>query len=562
MDEDSDYCYSSDDQDPEFSNEEESSLLQSKKPTSLVITKEALVAAQKEVLVRVMELLSVKENQARTLLIYYQWDVDKLFSVFADQGKDRLFSCAGLTAFAPCLVKSKKRKKKEKTRTGKKKKEKTRTGKKEKEKTRRVKKTKKMMKCDICMDEDLSKYAMTRMECGHRFCNDCWKGHYTVKINEGESKRIRCMAHKCNTICDEDVVRRLVSPELAEKFDRFLVESYVEDNKMVKWCPSTPHCGNAIQKIKDDDGEVECLCGLQFCFSCLSESHSPCSCLMWKLWTKKCADESETVNWITVHTKLCPKCSKPVQKRDGCNHMTCICGQYFCWLCGGATGRDHSFKSIAGHSCGRYNDDNVRQMERAKRDLNRYTHYHYRYKAHTDSSKLEDKLRKSILEKAVLNSETKDQSVFKEYSWITDAVNRLFRSRRILSYSYPFAFYMFGEELFEDDMSDEERDMKKNLFEDQQQQLEGNVEKLSKILEEPFDEYDHEKVTNMKHQLIQLCALVDTLCKKMYECIENDLLGPIQVGIHNIAPYRSMGIEQAAEFCASSPCGSSGSSFE
>ncbi|EFH51659.1 hypothetical protein ARALYDRAFT_484560 [Arabidopsis lyrata subsp. lyrata] len=502
--EEDDYCCSSDDHDDEeYNNAEESVLQQPREPTS-----------QKEVMVRVMELLSVKENQARTLLIHYQWNVDKLFSVYIDQGKDLLFSCAGLTVFDPSLVKSKRKKKKKKEKTRKRKKKE----KKGEEETRKRKKAKKTMKCDICMEEDLSKYATTRIE-------------------------------------------QLVSPELAEKFDRFLVESYVEDNNMVKWCPSTPHCGNAIRKIKDDsDDEVECSCGLQFCFSCLSESHSPCSCLMWKLWKKKCVDESETVNWMTVNTKLCPKCSKPIQKRDGCNHMTCKCGQFFCWLCGQATGAEHSFRSIAGHSCGRYKDEKVRQMERAKRDLDRYTHYHYRYKVHTDSLKLEDKLRKSILKKALLNSETKDQEEFKEYSWVTDAVNRLFRSRRILSYSYPFAFYMFGEELFKDEMSDEERDIKKNLFEDQQQQLEGNIEKLSKILEEPFDEYGHEEVIIMKSQLIKMCAMVDTLCKKMYECIENDLLGPLESGIHNIAPYRSMGIEQAAKFSASSACSSSGSS--
>ncbi|XP_020881926.1 putative E3 ubiquitin-protein ligase ARI4 [Arabidopsis lyrata subsp. lyrata] len=485
--EEDDYCCSSDDHDDEeYNNAEESVLQQPREPTSQVITKEALVAAQKEVMVRVMELLSVKENQARTLLIHYQWNVDKLFSVYIDQGKDLLFSCA--------------------------------------------------------VEEEEEEE----------------EGEDEEEEEEGEEGGGGDEEEEEGKKNDEV---QLVSPELAEKFDRFLVESYVEDNNMVKWCPSTPHCGNAIRKIKDDsDDEVECSCGLQFCFSCLSESHSPCSCLMWKLWKKKCVDESETVNWMTVNTKLCPKCSKPIQKRDGCNHMTCKCGQFFCWLCGQATGAEHSFRSIAGHSCGRYKDEKVRQMERAKRDLDRYTHYHYRYKVHTDSLKLEDKLRKSILKKALLNSETKDQEEFKEYSWVTDAVNRLFRSRRILSYSYPFAFYMFGEELFKDEMSDEERDIKKNLFEDQQQQLEGNIEKLSKILEEPFDEYGHEEVIIMKSQLIKMCAMVDTLCKKMYECIENDLLGPLESGIHNIAPYRSMGIEQAAKFSASSACSSSGSS--
>lgn len=46
------------------------------------------------------------------------------------------------------------------------------------------------------------------------------------------------MAHKCNAICDESIVKNLVGkkdPDLAEKFERFLLESYIEDNKMVKW---------------------------------------------------------------------------------------------------------------------------------------------------------------------------------------------------------------------------------------------------------------------------------------------------------------------------------------
>ena len=32
-------------------------------------------------------------------------------------------------------------------------------------------------------------------------------------------------------------------------------ESYVDDNKRAKWCPSVPHCGNAIRS-KDPNCEV------------------------------------------------------------------------------------------------------------------------------------------------------------------------------------------------------------------------------------------------------------------------------------------------------------------
>ncbi|XWS55265.1 hypothetical protein CRYUN_Cryun10bG0160400 [Craigia yunnanensis] len=539
---DEDYYYASDPDSLDGLENEDSDLqwAPSKGPTTKVITKESLLAAQREDLRRVMDMLSLREHHARTLLIHYRWDVEKLLAVLVEKGKADLFASAGVSVV-------------------------------ESEDTGTSVSSSSTSMCDICIEE-LPGDKMTKMGCGHAFCNDCWTEHFVVKINEGQSRRIRCMAHKCNAICDEAVVRNLVGkrhPDLVEKFDRFLLESYIEDNRMVKWCPSTPHCGNAIRVEDDEFCEVECSCGLQFCFSCISEAHSPCSCMMWELWTKKCRDESETVNWITVHTKPCPKCHKPVEKNGGCNLVSCICGQAFCWLCGGATGRDHTWSRIAGHSCGRYKEDGEKKNERAKRDLYRYMHYHNRYKAHTDSFKLESKLKETILEKVSISEER--ESRLRDFSWVTNGLCRRFRSRRVLSYSYPFAFYMFGEELFKDEMTDEEREIKQHLFEDQQQQLEANVEKLSKFLEEPFDQYTDDKVMEIRMQVINLSVITDNLCKKMYECIENDLLGSLQRNTHNIAPYKSKGIEKALELavyrnsksttidkCLPSDCGTSG----
>ncbi|GER50401.1 RING/U-box superfamily protein [Striga asiatica] len=488
---------------------------QSKAPSSKIITKESLLAAQREDLRRVMDLLSVREHHARTLLIHYRWDVDKLSEVYVDKGKSCMLSEAGVTGVELNDLDPPE--------------------------------TSSTVMCNICMDEVPSE-DLTKMDCGHCFCNSCWTGHFIVKINEGQSKRIKCMAHKCNAICDEAIVRKLVSvehPDLAEKFERFLLESYIEDNRMVKWCPSVPHCGNAIRVENEEMCEVECSCGLQFCFSCLSEAHSPCSCSMWQLWAKKCRDESETVNWMTVHTKPCPKCHKPVEKNGGCNLVSCICGQAFCWLCGGATGRGHTWSQIDNHSCGRYKEDSEKKAERAKRDLYRYMHYHNRYKAHMDSSKQESKLRETIKEK-VSHLEARDSNL-RDFSWVTNGLYRLFRSRRALSYSYPFAFYMFGGDLFRGEMTKEECEIKQNLFEDQQQQLESNVEKLSKFFEEPFEEYPDEQVMQIRMQVINLSVIIDDLCKKMYDCIEDDLLGSLQFTIHNIAPYNSKGIEKAEE---------------
>ncbi|PWA17120.1 RING/U-box superfamily protein [Artemisia annua] len=104
---------------------------------------------------------------------------------------------------------------------------------------------------------------------------------------------------------------------------------------------------------------------------------------------------------------------------------------------------------------------------------------------------------------------------------------------------------MFGDKLFNDDMTKEDLEIKQHLFEEQQQQLETNVEKLSKFIEEPFDSFTEDMEIRM--QVINLSMITDNLCKKMYECIETDLLGSLQFGKITLAPYHSKGIEKATK---------------
>ena len=57
------------------------------------------------------------------------------------------------------------------------------------------------------------------------------------------------------------------------------------------------------------------------------KSDSYCAGGRWRLWREKCHDDSETKNWLTAHTKPCPKCGKPVEKNGGCNLVMCVCRQ-------------------------------------------------------------------------------------------------------------------------------------------------------------------------------------------------------------------------------------------
>ena len=44
------------------------------------------------------------------------------------------------------------------------------------------------------------------MECGHAFCDDCWRQHLTIQVTDGNAKRLPCMGVKCGVICDETKV--------------------------------------------------------------------------------------------------------------------------------------------------------------------------------------------------------------------------------------------------------------------------------------------------------------------------------------------------------------------
>lgn len=137
--------------------------------------------------------------------------------------------------------------------------------------------------CETCFS-DVPVSDATRMDCGHAFCNDCWLQHFRVQITDGNSRRLACMAVRCGNLCNEDKVAALLSrpasKPLLDRYTTSIAESYVEDNRRVKWCPSVPHCGAAVRVNGEPYVEPTCACGTRFCFHCTLEPHSPCTCDM------------------------------------------------------------------------------------------------------------------------------------------------------------------------------------------------------------------------------------------------------------------------------------------
>lgn len=98
-----------------------------------------------------------------------------------------------------------------------------------------------------------------------------------------------------------------------------------------------------------------------------------------------------------ANTKQCPECRKPIEKNQGCNHMTCkICNYEFCWLCLGKWS-EHGQKTGGYYNCNKYEElknkgdgkitKDEQKRQAAKNELDRYMFYFERYNNHDKAEK-------------------------------------------------------------------------------------------------------------------------------------------------------------------------------
>eukprot|EP01121_Diplochlamys_sp_Union-15-3_P007654 TRINITY_DN1960_c0_g2_i1.p1 TRINITY_DN1960_c0_g2~~TRINITY_DN1960_c0_g2_i1.p1 ORF type:complete len:581 (+),score=118.51 TRINITY_DN1960_c0_g2_i1:48-1745(+) len=394
---------------------------------SSVINKDNIHLVLAEEVNKVSDICEVNFTAAGALLKHLKWDSQRLLELFFDNPKKLLRSVG---------VKSR-----------------------DDEASSVVQKFDKGAECSICMNS-LEPGKARALACKHAFCNSCWKDHIEVQINEGRSIDIPCMGYKCNAVVDEETVRLTVSPEIYQKYTRFLSKNFVEDNPYLKWCPS-PSCGNVVRSESLKAKIVVCSCGFKFCFVCCEEAHLPAGCAMMKEWTQKCKDDSETFNWLSANTKDCPKCNSSIEKNGGCNHMTCRkCAYEFCWICFG-NWKTHS-------ACNKY-DEAESKAQSGRAALGRYLHYWTRYNLHEQSKKFESKLREKALQ-AMVNLREQKKNYQIDVKFIERATEQLIECRRTLKYTYVSAFYM-------------DSGPEKTLFEYLQADLEKTTEDLSGMLE-------------------------------------------------------------------------------
>lgn len=324
------------------------------------------------------------------------------------------------------------------------------------------------------------------LDCNHGFCEDCWTGYLHSQIDDGKAAvQARCPQLRCSRMVPVDFFKRLCDEPRQRKYEEWYIRSYVDDNPAVKWCTNPAGCPMACEYQGVDPCDIRCHCTFVWCWACGEEAHRPAECKTVDQWNIKNSAESENISWIRANTKQCPKCHKPIEKNQGCNHMVCSksggCGHEFCWLCLGEWST-HGTSTGGYYQCNIYDkqakegkhteEETTRQ--KAKHALDKYIFYFERFMDHDRGMKLTVREENDI-ENKVQTLHDKQGFEIIELEFLYDALRQVRACRRVLKWTYVYGYYL------------EEGGAENNLFEYLQKNLEQKTDRLHEMLEKDLD---------------------------------------------------------------------------
>lgn len=458
-------------------------------PNYTILTEADICQRQEENITQISTVLSISRIYASILLRHYNWSVSKVNDEwFADE--ERVRRIVGLLEYPIPLPDAKE------------------------------------LTCGICFEAYPSD-RMASAACGHPFCVSCWQGYMNTSINDGPGcLMLRCPDPSCCAAVGQDMINLLALREDEAKYKRYFLRSFVEDNRKTKWCPA-PGCEYAVDFIVGSGSyDVTCRCSYSFCWNCTEEAHRPVDCGTVAKWILKNSAESENMNWILANSKPCPKCKRPIEKNQGCMHITCTppCKYEFCWLCLGAWS-DHGERTGGFYACNRYEaakqegvyDDAEKRREMAKNSLERYTHYYERWATNQSSRQkaLADlhQMQAVHLEKlSDIQCQPESQLKFIIEAWL-----QIVECRRVLKWTYAYGYYL-----------PEYEHAKRQFFEYLQGEAESGLERLHQCAEKELQGYfeaegPSKEFNEFRTKLAGLTSVTRNYFENLVRALENGL---------------------------------------
>ncbi|KAK0632507.1 hypothetical protein B0T14DRAFT_34942 [Immersiella caudata] len=203
------------------------------------------------------------------------------------------------------------------------------------------------LECIICTNPVIGDSKL-QLPCGHIHCAACVRANFRVTMRSAPFRPVQC----CQRI-DINVLRWVagMSRTTGSSMDitayRQLLTEFDTTEKLYCW---DRKCGAfiplALRAGNDSFGHSALCrkCHTKTCIRCKEKFHfgpCPASRVLGVRRRGPTADElfrrlSRKRGW-----KACPSCKYVVEKTDGCNHISCVCGTHWCYRCGKAPYDSH-----------------------------------------------------------------------------------------------------------------------------------------------------------------------------------------------------------------------------
>ena len=401
--------------------------------------------------------------------------------------------------------------------------------------------------CPVCYSE-IEKENSLSLKCNHQICKECYIEYINnILINEPLNILFTfCPLSGCNLYLTRTIFKECITEKKMQRiFAKSVVRNFTVTNKEIKSCPN-PRCNISIRVQDKIAKEIKCKCGTVFCFSCLEESHIPCDCEMAKQWLEFTKDKGsgEDFIWIKENTKKCPKCQSPIEKNQGCNHMTCQkrvggCGYEFCWVCMGSWNA-HKVTSINSYyKCERQFEKDLSKENKKKNlyipgrlqklfegqkmsNLERYIKYYKGWYNHYRNLEITDKIKERI-NQFKKDLEEKKNMLENDLNFFDDSLNTIIDCNRIMKYVYIFGYFLDDNvniTLFENNLEilQNQTDALLELIE---------LETMPKIIETVDEKLFKEKFLNYKDHAYSLINSTRSFKGNLINEIQNNLYDKI-----------------------------------
>ncbi|KII91124.1 hypothetical protein PLICRDRAFT_105200 [Plicaturopsis crispa FD-325 SS-3] len=182
------------------------------------------------------------------------------------------------------------------------------------------------IECPVCFDEPVCPITM---RCGHVWCGLCMS-NYLISANENRQFPLTCLGG--GATCKEPLPLRVAQDILsASDFDAVVnaaFTSFINSRPEEFYHCPTPDCPQIYREVTDVI--LQCpSCLVRICSECHVEAHDGLDC------EDRDRNDKLFQAWLESNdVKSCPGCKAPIEKSDGCNHMTCTrCKTHICWKC-------------------------------------------------------------------------------------------------------------------------------------------------------------------------------------------------------------------------------------